>query len=190
MVERMSRSKRRAQIAEIAAEEFAAHGLHGASTEAIAKKAGISQAYVFRIFGTKKALFLELIQEAFGRVTEGMQKSAGADTGLTALSEMGQQYYDSLADRTNLLLQLQGLAACGDPEIQDAVRQSFGDMWTAVAGTTGLDPVTVKTFLAYGMLLNSGAAMDVEALDEEWAEGIRTRIRPDLFRHITGETNQ
>jgi hypothetical protein len=123
-------------------------------------------------------------------MTEGMRDAAGAETGLGALGQMGAQYNEMLTDRTSLLLQLQGFAACGDPEVRDAVRGSFGRMWQAVAGTTGLDAVTIKAFLAFGMLLNSGAALQAAELDEPWARGVRTRIRPGLFDHITTETNQ
>jgi AcrR family transcriptional regulator len=186
----MSGTERRAQVLAIAAEEFAEHGLHGASTEAIAKAAGITQAYVFRMFGTKKALFLELIQAAFERVSDGMRKAGEEKTGLGALSAMGAQYFDLLADRTGLLLQLQGLAACGDPEVREVVRSCFARMWDTAEDGTGLEPVTVKTFLAFGMLLNAGAAMDVEQVDAAWADGVRTRIQPGLFRHITTETNR
>jgi len=186
----MSGADRRSQVLEIAAEEFAAHGLHGASTEAIARSAGITQAYIFRMFGTKKALFLELVRGAFERVADGMQTAATDKTGMDALSAMGLQYYELLADRTHLLLQLQGFAACGDAEVRDAVRGSFAAMWNVVAQTTALDPVTVKSFLAFGMLLNSGAALDVEDLDESWAKGLRTRVNAELFAHITTETNR
>jgi AcrR family transcriptional regulator len=188
--ERMSGPDRRQQVLGIAAEEFANGGLHGASTETIARRAEITQAYVFRIFGTKKALFLEVMAAAFDRMTEGMRAAAGERTGQEALSRMGAKYNEMLADRTSLLLQLQGFAACGDPEVRDAVRASFGRMWQMVADTTGLDPVTVKAFLAFGMLLNNGAALQVAELDEPWAEGVRTRIRPGLFDHVTTETNR
>jgi AcrR family transcriptional regulator len=186
----MSGQERRSQVLGIAAGEFADHGLHGASTEAIAREAGITQAYVFRMFGTKKALFLELVGGAFDRFSDGMAQ-AGADAGgLDALALMGAQYYELLADRTTLLLQLQGFAACGDSEVRDLVRARLARMWDTVAGTTGLDPVTVKTFLAFGMLLNNAAALDAGELDEPWAKGVRTRIHAGLFEHITTGTNQ
>jgi AcrR family transcriptional regulator len=188
--QRMSGSDRRQQVLQIAAEEFADGGLHGTSTEVIARRAEITQAYVFRLFGTKKALFLEVMAAAFDRLTEEMRAAAGAETGLAALARMGARYNELLADRTALLLQLQGFAACGDPEVRDAVRASFGRMWRTVAETTGLDPVTIKAFLAFGMLLSNGAALQVAELDQPWAEGVRTRIRPGLFEHITTETNQ
>lgn len=186
----MSGQERRRQVLALAAEEFAANGLHGASVEAIARAAGITQAYIFRIFGTKKALFLELVSTAFGQVTASMCETASGSSGTDALASMGREYYEQLDNRTHLLLQLQGFAACGDEEVRDSVRASFAEMWEAVACATDLDPVTVKAFLAFGMLLNSGAALDVDEVDAGWAEGIRTRINPGLFAHITTETNR
>jgi AcrR family transcriptional regulator len=186
----MSGSERRSQVLGVAAGEFANHGLHGASIEAIAREAGITQAYVFRMFGTKKALFLELIGAAFDRFSDGMSQAAQAARGLSALERMGAQYYESLADRTTLMLQLQGFAACGDGEVRDLVRARLAHMWDTVADTTGLDPVTVKSFLAFGMLLNNVAALDIDKLDEPWAKGVRTRIHAGLFEHITTDTNR
>ena len=186
----MSGVERRSQVLGIAAGEFANHGLHGASIEAIAREAGITQAYVFRMFGTKKALFAELVGAAFDRFSDGMSEAAEGARGLPALALMGAQYYELLADRTTLLLQLQGFAACGDGEIRELVRARLARMWDTVADTAGLDPVTVKSFLAFGMLLNNVAALDVDELDEPWAKGVRTRIHAGLFEHITADTNR
>jgi AcrR family transcriptional regulator len=190
MAGRMSGAERRSQVLGIAAGEFANHGLHGASIEAIAREAGITQAYVFRMFGTKKALFAELVGAAFDRFTDGMAQAAQGAGCLSALALMGAQYYELLADRTTLLLQLQGFAASGDSEVRDLVRARLARMWDTVADTTGLDPVTVKSFLAFGMLLNNVAALDIGELDEPWAAGVRTRVQPGLFEHITTDTNR
>jgi AcrR family transcriptional regulator len=187
---RMTGSERRSQVLGIAAGEFANHGLHGASIEAVAREAGITQAYVFRMFGTKKALFLELVGAAFDRFSDGMSQAATGARGLSALTLMGARYYESLADRTTLMLQLQGFAACGDDEVRDLVRARVARMWDTVSDTAGLDPVTVKSFLAFGMLLNNVAALEVDELDEPWAKGVRTRIHPGLFEHITADTNR
>lgn len=186
----MTAEERRAQIMAIAAEEFATGGLHGTSTETIAHRAGISQTYIFRLFGSKKALFVRVVQAAFDQLTTAMQEAAGEQDGLPALSAMGKTYDALLADRTALLLQLQGFAAASEPEVRDAVRESFGRMWDTVADTTGLDPVAVKSFLAFGMLLNHSAALELRDVDEPWALGVRTRIQPGLFTHITSETNR
>jgi AcrR family transcriptional regulator len=186
----MNATDRRAQVLEVAAREFGEAGLRGASIEEIARAAGITQPYVFRIFGSKKALFLEVVSRSFTQLAESMRDSAEGATGLEALAAMGARYNALLADRTALQLQLQAYAACNDPEVRDAVRAHLAMLWTTVADTTRLDPVTVKTFLAYGMLLNTNAAVGLAEVDSRWARGIRTRIRPGLFRHITRDTNR
>jgi hypothetical protein len=119
-----------------------------------------------------------------------MAQAARGASGRDALALMGAEYYELLAERTTLLLQLQGFAACADDEVRDLVRTRIARLWDTVAETTGLDAVTVKSFLAFGMLLNNAAALDVGELDEPWANGVRTRIRPGLFEHITTDTNQ
>lgn len=187
---KMTGGARRAQILSIAAEEFAVGGLHGTSAETIARRAGITQAYVFRLFGTKKNLFTQVVETAFEQLTEGMRTAAGDKSGLSALSAMGLTYDAILADRTALLVQLQGFAAASEPEVREVVRASLARMWDVVAGITGLDPVTVKSFLAFGMLLNNAAALELAEVDEPWAHGVRTRIQPGLFRSITAEANQ
>ena len=188
----MTGQQRREQVLAVAEQEFAAAGLSGASTETIAHRAGITQAYVFRLFGTKKQLFLACVDAAFERMTVALLAAAGGATEIEALAAMGLEYNAMLADRTTLLLQLQGIAAAaaGDDEVRDAVRASFGRLWQAVADTARLDPVTIKSFLAFGMLLNTSAALELADVDEQWARQARTRIRPGLFTHITHETNR
>jgi AcrR family transcriptional regulator len=189
---RMTAQQRREQVLSVAELEFATRGLDGASTETIAHRAGITQTYVFRLFSTKRELFLACVDAAFERLTLALRAAAADATGVDALAAMGREYNAMLADRTTLLLQLQGMAAAaaGEPEIRDAVRASFGRLWQAVSDTAGLDPVTIKTFLAFGMLLNTSAALGLADVDERWARQARTRIKPGLFEHVTRETNR
>jgi len=189
-VTRMRAADRRTQVLAAAAHEFAEGGLRGASIDAIARTAGITQPYVFRIFGSKKALFLEVVAASFDQLADNLLAAAEGKTGLDALSAMGARYNALLADRTALQLQLQAYAACADPEVREAVRGHLAHLWDTVASTTGLDAVTVKTFLAFGMLLNANAALHLAEVDARWARGLRTRIKPGLFRHITRLTNR
>ena len=92
----------------------------------MARRAEITQAYILRMFGTKKALFLEVTVGAFDRTTEGMRDAAGSESELDALSRMGAQYNEMLADRTSVLLQLQGFTACGDAEVRDPLAPRGG----------------------------------------------------------------
>ena len=64
---RMPAAERRELIIQAAAIEFAGRGLHGTATEDIARRAGITQPYVFRLFGTKKALFIAVVEHSLRR---------------------------------------------------------------------------------------------------------------------------
>ena len=87
--ERKSAEVRREEILEAAMKEFAYGGLHGTSTEKIAARAGISQPYLFRLFGTKKELFIASSTRCFGRVLAAFQEAAEGKTGYEAKKAMG-----------------------------------------------------------------------------------------------------
>ena len=80
----MTADERRDAIVAAATEEFATGGLVGASTEAIARQAGVSQPYVFQLFGTKKDLFLAVVRSCFARATPRVR---GRGPRLTARSD-------------------------------------------------------------------------------------------------------
>src|ERR671935_1900521 len=101
--QRKTAAERREAVLDAAQVEFAARGLHGASTEEIAKRAGISQPYVFRLFGTKKELFKATVARCFRETLETFQRAAEGQRGEDALHAMGHVYVDELiADRTRL----------------------------------------------------------------------------------------
>jgi AcrR family transcriptional regulator len=165
---RMTADQRRETVLEAALTEFAARGLDGTSTEDIARRAGISQPYLFRLFPTKKALFLALVQRCYQRVRDAFTAAAGDLTGDDALQAMGDAYERLLADRTLLLVQMQAYAACGDLDIREATRAGFKDLWTLVERLTGAPFERVTEFFAMGMLMNIAAALDLPAVDERW----------------------
>jgi AcrR family transcriptional regulator len=164
----MPAAERREMVLEAAVAEFAVHGLAGTSTEDVARRAGISQPYLFRLFPTKKALFLALVDRCFQRVQGTFAAAAGDLTGDEALTAMADSYTRLLDDRTLLLLQMQIYAACGDPEIRDAARAAYKRLWEMIERTTGLPFQTVVDFFAVGMLMNVAAAMDLPSVDERW----------------------
>jgi AcrR family transcriptional regulator len=171
VAERKSKAERREEILDAALEEFALRGLHGASTEDIARRAGISQPYVFRLFGTKKELFKAVIARCLRQTLELFQRAAEGKRGEEALQAMGDAYVDLLhADRIRLQAQMQAYAACDDPEICDVVRNGYGDLVAYVERVTGLPPERVSRFFSTGMLLNVISSMNLLDLQEPWAE--------------------
>src|ERR671936_1035120 len=115
-IERKSAQERRDEIVDAAFAEFAQKGLHGTSTDVIARRAGVSQPYLFRLFGTKKELFIAALHRCFRVTLETFMRAAEGKRGEEALVAMGKAYRELLTDRQKLLMQLQGHVACGDPE--------------------------------------------------------------------------
>ena len=164
----MPAAQRRELVLAEAMAEFAVHGYAGTSTEVVARQAGISQPYLFRLFPTKKTLFLALIERCFQRIRDTFSNAADGLTGDEALMAMANSYEDLLDDRTLLLLQMQAYAACADPEIRDVTRSGYKRLWELIERLTGLPYQTVVDFFAIGMLMNVAAAMDLPAVDERW----------------------
>jgi AcrR family transcriptional regulator len=166
----MSAAERRDAVLGAALVEFAETGYEGTSTEDIARRAGISQPYLFRLFGTKKELFMATTARCF-RETLGMfQRAAEGKRGEEALQAIGEAYGRLLAeDRTYLRAQMQAYSACDDPEICAVVRNGYGDLVAYVERVSGLPPAEVSAFFAQGMLLNVLASMHVHTNPEPWA---------------------
>src|SRR6266699_2830065 len=104
--ERKSADERREEILEAAVVEFAERGLHAASTEEIAKRAGISQPYIFRLFGSKKDLYKASVSRCFRETLETFQRAAEGKRGEEALHAMGEAYAELLTNRTRLQAQM------------------------------------------------------------------------------------
>jgi AcrR family transcriptional regulator len=170
VTERKTAEARREEVLEAAMAEFAAHGLDGGSTEAIARAVGISQPYVFRLFGTKKALFMATTERCLRGTLEMMRTAASGLKGEAVLEAIGAAYTQRLANPTYLHAQMQAYAASGDPEIREVVRKGYGEMVEYVERASGLPSDRVAHFFAKGMLLNVVASMDLLQADAGWAK--------------------
>ncbi len=152
---RQSADDRRGQVLEAALREFAELGYHGASTAAIARRAGISQPYIYALFPSKQVLFLAVHDLVIGRIRATFARAAqGATSPLDALDRMGHTYPDLIGDRFALLAQLQAYAAAGDPEIGRHVSREFSGLVDEVTRLSGATPHQVASFIAGGMLAN------------------------------------
>jgi AcrR family transcriptional regulator len=163
---RKSAEVRREEILAVALRHFAAGGFRGTSTEVIAKEAGISQPYLFRLFHTKRELFLACGDRACEKVLDVFGHAAAAAPPGEKLSAMGRAYRtELLPDKHAILMLMQGYAAAADPEIQAHVRTKYGEVVSAVAELADAEPDEVWRFFATGMLLNIVAALELEESD-------------------------
>lgn len=166
---RQTAEERRESVLAAATTEFAAKGLHGASTEDIARRAGISQPYLFRLFGTKKELYLATAQRAMDHLYGVFVDASAGKTGFEALQAMGDVYDTVIADRDRLMLVLKCWASCDDPEICEAVRASWRNLVDLAERVSGASPEIVSAFFAKGSLLTILTAMEAFSRPEPWS---------------------
>jgi AcrR family transcriptional regulator len=170
---RISKDERRREIVEAATREFAVGGLHGTPVGAIARRVGVSQPYLFQLFGTKKKLFIAAVERTFERTIAAFRTAAAAAgddaDAKDVLMAMGLAYQHLLDDRRLLLMQMQAYAACEDREIREIVRDEMLRLVSFVQSASGAPESAIREWLAYGMLMNVVAAMDLTEVDADWA---------------------
>ncbi|MDT9688547.1 helix-turn-helix domain-containing protein [Streptomyces sp. P9(2023)] len=172
---RMSAEERRESVIRAAMSEFSRGGYYGTSTEAIAKRVGVSQPYLFRLFPGKKAIFLAASERCIGDTVRLFAEAAEGLSGEEALHAMANAYTRIIAeDPDRLLMQMQvyvtvaAAEAAGDHEFGEAVRAGWMRLWETVRIALGADVEETTTFLAYGMLVNTLVAMGFPPEHKVW----------------------
>ncbi|MEU5793817.1 helix-turn-helix domain-containing protein [Streptomyces sp. NPDC047813] len=177
---RMSAEERRESVVRAAMEEFGRGGYYGTSTEAIAKRVGVSQPYLFRLFPGKRAIFLAAAERCveetihmFVEATEGLEGEA-------ALDAMAEAYTTAIVEQpSRLMMQMQMFLAVaaaeeeGDREFGETVRAGWMRLWDAVDLPPGTCVKNTTEFMAYGMLINTLVAMGFPRGHRVW-EGLDT----------------
>ncbi|MGY0492398.1 TetR/AcrR family transcriptional regulator [Streptomyces sp. WG-D5] len=181
---RMSAEERRESVVRAAMVEFARGGYKGTSTEAIAKRVGVSQPYLFRLFPGKEAIFLAASRRSCDRTIEVFRQAAEGLEGQEALHAMGAAYQALIADDPDvLLMQMQmyvavaSAEAAGDREFGETLRAGWMEMYDTVQVALGPDVDETTQFLAYGMLVNVLVSMGFRADHRVW-KGFYESVQP------------
>ncbi|MFH8973146.1 TetR/AcrR family transcriptional regulator [Streptomyces sp. NPDC017890] len=175
---RMSAEERRESVIRAAMSEFARGGYYGTSTETIAKRVGVSQPYLFRLFPGKKAIFLAVAERCLQDMRRLFEVASEGLRGEAALNAMAEAYTRLITEQPERLqMQLQvyvtvaAAEAAGDHEFGEMVRRGWLELWDTVHVPLGGDVGETTTFMAYGMLINALAGMGFPAEHRIW-EGL------------------
>jgi len=166
--------ERRETVLRTAIGTFAARGYFGTTTTEVAKEAGISQAYVYRLFPNKESLFVAVVDRCFVQVRACLEQAAAEAPGSSAevvLAAMGVGYAKLITDRDLVLIQLHAQAAAvSEVAVRDAVRQGYARVVEYVRGASGGDEHQVQNFFARGMLCHLIVSMGADEVDAPWAK--------------------
>jgi AcrR family transcriptional regulator len=185
---RMSADERRESVLRAAMSEFARGGYYGTSTEAIANRVGVSQPYLFRLFPSKKALFVAAVERCMEEFIHTFEEASEGLEVEDALVAMGDAYAQLITEHPeHLQLQMQmyvtvaAAEQAGDHAFGEAVRAGWMRLWDTVHLPLGADLDRTTSFIGYGMLINCLVAMGFPADHRVWKglypEGT-TKVRP------------
>lgn len=183
---RRNLTPRAQDVVSAASEEFAAHGYAGATTDAIARKAGVSQPYVVRLFGSKEKLFLHCCEQAF-EAAQAAFRSAIASTDERPVPEplLGSAYAELVANPVivGLLVQQYGLGS--HPTLGPAVRAWYVDMFRLLRDEAELPEERARMFFGRGMLINILLTLGIKP-DDDPSRELLAYLAPAGQRPPTG----
>ena len=172
---RSTAESQRARATTSAVRVFARTGYHATPVTDIAADAGISPAYVFRLFTGKLGLFVAAIDHCYERVCEALTAGADQARGTSPeelLDAMSIAYAELIADRDLLMLQVHAQSACDVPEVREALQRGLGSVVRLVQQRSGADDADVQRFVAYGQLCHLIVTADLDAVDSPWANAL------------------
>jgi AcrR family transcriptional regulator len=124
MAARLPAARRRRQLLDVALEVFAANGFHATSMDQIAESAGVTKPVLYQHFGSKRKLYLELLEDVGAQLSEAIAKAtARADGPHQQVLAGFRTYFRFVDDHNSAFTLLFGSGARRDEEFAEAVRK-------------------------------------------------------------------
>lgn len=162
---RMPAEERRELVLAAAMGVFGQQGYAGATTDMIARAAGVSQPYVVRMFSTKEQLFLDVLGSALDQLIAAFRRAAAGDPAIPVERRLALAYFELTTNRGILLCLMHAFASGADPVIGGAARGGFMEVYELLRDEAGMTAQAAHDFLAQGMLAN--VLLGLRLVDDE-----------------------
>jgi AcrR family transcriptional regulator len=151
---RLPAAERRRQLLDVALEAFAANGFHVTSMDDVAEAAGVTKPVLYQHFRSKRALYLELLDDVGARLMEAITKATATASGPRQQVEAGfAAYFRFVAVHDHAFRLLFGSLARRDEEFSAAVRRVEDSIAEAIAELIDADIDTAhRRLLAYAVV--------------------------------------
>ena len=153
---------------------FGEHGLTTIAVTQVAKEVGVSQPYIFRLFGSKRAFFLACMDELEARELAAFTGGAATDE---SFEEMGAVFRSLVGDGTLAGFSIQALAlARSDAEVAERYLRMLSTTLRAVRERTGASGEELTHFLARGVLIVQLQALGVDVATTSSTQAIESLL--------------
>lgn len=134
MTTRLPAEQRRRQLLDVACIEFAASGFHATSMDDVASAAGVTKPVLYQHFPSKRALFVELLEDVGHQLLQELETStAAAHTGRERVEGGFAAYFRFVTGNEAAFRVLFGAAARNDPEFATIVERVLDESAEAVS---------------------------------------------------------
>jgi AcrR family transcriptional regulator len=196
--QRLPAAVRRLQLLDVALDRFAANGYHGTSMEEIADTAGVTKPVLYQHFGSKRTLYLELIetvgQELMHRVADYV--AAESDPQQKVLAGF-RAYFEFVRERTSAFRLLFGSSSRQGDDFADAIARLEAEVAAAIGLFIEADiDDEHRNLLGYALVglaevagrlwINRHADLDHAALDPAEGELLATRLSDLVWAGLRG----
>ena len=182
MSARLPAARRRRQLLDVSLGVFAASGFHRTSMDQVAEAAGVTKPVLYQHFGSKRRLYLELLEDVGSQLTEAIAKATASASGPRDQVLAGfRTYFRFVAEQRSAFTLLFGSGARRDDEFADAVRRVEAGIAEMVAPLidAGVDEQH-RRLLAHALV---GLA---EGVGRDWVAG-DLDLDPELAARQVGE---
>lgn len=170
--------ERRSTVLRTAIQAFAARGYYGTATTEVAKAAGISQSYLYRLFPDKESLFVAVIEHCATRMrdsmAEGVAKAKSREPE-AVLAAMQSAYAQLIDDQDLLRVLMHANCAASEPPIREAIRYCYAKQVEYVRSASGASDAQIRALVADGLLANVLVAIGANEVDAPWTRTLFAR---------------
>ena len=168
MANRLPAEQRRRQLLDVARVQFAERGFHTTSMDEIAAAAGVTKPVLYQHFPSKRALFVELLDDLGRQLLHELAAATGAaPTGRERVEEGFASYFRFVTGNESAFRVLFGASARNDPEFAEIVERILDDSAEAITQLIEIEGTAEHRRVLAHALIGIAEATSRDALTDD-----------------------
>jgi AcrR family transcriptional regulator len=167
---RLPAEQRRRQLLDVACTVFATHGFHATAMDDVASAAGVTKPVLYQHFPSKRALFVELLDDVGRQLQIALAEATSAATSGRERVEAGfTAYFRFVTGNEAAFRVLFGAAARNDPEFAEVVERVLDESADAISQLIEIEGTPEHRRVLAHALIGIAEATSRDALTDDGA---------------------